>query len=538
MSNINLTLSEYAKRAMHIENIKSHLKHFRDSVVETGAPSDIADATVHFNDVDKYIKCCEQDLKESCIVGVPKPEPLDSFKHWEQERAYSVSSLPSVLRDAVEAIAEYVQAPLGLSAHAVLSAITHIAQVRANAVSPINEPMPCSLFILSLGDSGSRKSTCHRLAFKVINECEREARIKYQQEKIKSADKTKARIGTAEGIVPFDLDPQETMSDVVFEGLVGHMIKGCSFLTVDSDDAAQWFGGHSLTSTTRLATCAGYTKAFDNGFFERNRSISNINGSGFAYNRRLSVSLMAQDAVIKKYILDPDLQAQGLLPRFIFSTSASIAGTRFVSHESLVNQEIADPRLVRFWERCKSRILIPPKINPKTREVEPPTYFLDNSALKLWIDSYNWLERQQGLGGDYEHIPAFASRGGELMRRLATVIAFFDEKDHVDAMSMRAAIDVVLNSIHEWSKYTQYENQKSDTELATDMLKRLSAIELRCFDKRTMQQRGPAYARKSAAVCTRLLSVLLTHKYVFAPEETGEKYYLINPHYLRSQGAG
>ena len=82
MSNINLTLSEYAKCAMHIENIKSHLKYFRDSVVETGAPSDIADATVHLNDVDKYIKRCEQALKESCIVGVPKPEPLDSFEHW------------------------------------------------------------------------------------------------------------------------------------------------------------------------------------------------------------------------------------------------------------------------------------------------------------------------------------------------------------------------------------------------------------------------------------------------------------------------
>lgn len=542
MNNLKNALLEYGNQALQIETLKGHQNYFRKIALgpknALNKESKAADALIYVHDLEKYIQTCEDQLYEIDISCIPQPIPLERLDDFEQERTYPVASLPSVLRDAIEAISEHVQAPLGLAAHVVLSAATHIAQARVNAVSLYNEPMPCSLFILSLGDSGSRKSTCHRLAFKTINERERLARLKYQQNKINPADKAKAADTTKENISYFDLDPQETMSDVVFEGLVGHMIRGCSFLSVDSDDAAQWFGGHSLTSTTRLATCAGYTKAFDNGFFERNRSISNANGSGFAYNRRLSVSLMAQDVVIKKFLLDPDLQGQGLLPRFVFSTSTSLAGQRLISHEAPINQNVTDPRLLRYWERCDSRSLIPPKVDPSTREVKPPSYFLDDEANRLWIDCYNYLEKEQGPGGEYADIPAFASRGGELVRRLATVISFFDEKNHVDAISMQSAIEIILHSIYEWSKYMESSSQKNDDDLAMDMVKKLSEIKLRCFRKRTLQQRGPSYVRKSAATAASLLSTLETYKYVFSLDEIGRGYYLINPHFLRDQGLG
>ena len=537
MSDFEAVLSEYWQKASHIETVKSHLKYFRDVARDTKNFSNkspkTSDALEQVNDLEKYIQKQEYSLSDIDLADVPEPDFFNGFENAGQELSYPIENLPEVLRDAVEAIASHVQAPLGLASHTVLSAAKHIALSRVNAVSLFNEAMPCSLFILSLGDSGSRKSTCHRLAFKIINERERKARHAYLERKRKSS-------GTLghQNFDHFDFDPQETMSDVVFEALAVHMINGCSFITIDSDDAGQWFGGHSLTSVTRLATLAGYTKAFDNGFFERNRSISNVNGSGFAYNRRLSVSLMAQDVVIRRFLLDQDFQAQGLLPRFIFSTSTSLAGTRLIAPEAPINKKITDPRILKFWERCESRLLIPSAINKKTREVEPATYFLDDDALSIWIDFYNHLEKEQADGGEYAHISAFASRGGELSRRLATVISFFDEKEHVDSLSMRGAIDIVRHSICEWSNYMLREQQLSDETLADKYVKQLSRIKLRCGSRRELQQRGIKEVRGSAATHRRLLDVLEDHKYIFSKGDGSKREYLINPHYLRSTGCG
>lgn len=98
---------------------------------------------------------------------------------------YPIDVLPEIIREASIAIAEYVQAPIAMTVQCVLATATHLAQRRVNApkpndVSGIGEP--CSLFLLTEGKSGSRKSSSMSIATKVVSEYERNAYNDYKTE--------------------------------------------------------------------------------------------------------------------------------------------------------------------------------------------------------------------------------------------------------------------------------------------------------------------------------------------------------------------
>ncbi len=63
-------------------------------------------------------------------------------------------------------------------------------------------------------------------------------------------------------------------------------------------------------------------------FVERTRSKSNLNGSGRAYDVRLTFNLQGQHEVLSDALKDPVLRGQGFLPRFILTIPENLAGTR------------------------------------------------------------------------------------------------------------------------------------------------------------------------------------------------------------------
>jgi len=73
---------------------------------------------------------------------------------------YPIHALPPLAKDAVMAISEHVQSPIAMTAQCVIGAMSHIAQAHVNAPHPFNaQGEPCSLYLLTEGQSGSRKST-------------------------------------------------------------------------------------------------------------------------------------------------------------------------------------------------------------------------------------------------------------------------------------------------------------------------------------------------------------------------------------------
>lgn len=463
----------------------------------------------------------------------PKP-PLPLTSETREATPYPVDSLPQTLRDATLAIAEHVQAPIAMAGQCVLGAIAHIAQTRRNAPRLHNPSgMPCSLNMLTLGMSGDRKSACRDLAFSVIDIAELKARQTYQQsckEILNSANLLKGKARDEFLIAnPLPADPSSQYTDATFEPIAGDFIRGKPAASWDSDEGGQLLGGPSLKADTRVATLGGLCKAFDKGYFSRRRSAANLEGSGTAEHRRLSIHLMAQPVAVKDALDDPLMKGQGFLPRFLFAYPASIAGTRTLSLEQLARNSYDDPRLQHFWKTCRAIMDSPEYIDPETSEVHPPVLEMNAGATQAWLDFYNEVELEQHPRGKYAGMRPFAGRAGEIARRLGAVLACAEGAKLIDAECMRRACTLVDYSLSEWMRYGAGEKPKSALTHAKELLDWLLApsreLHWREFHRDKLSKSGPPNMRP-AKVRDKLLEILVSHNYLLTSDN---KNFQMNP---------
>lgn len=383
---------------------------------------------------------------------------------------YPIHALPPLAQDAVRAISEHVQSPIAMAAQCVIGAMSHIAQAKVNAPHPFNpQGEPCSLFLLTEGQSGSRKSTSRNLADQAIINYERKQYEAYwkELEQWKSGQaglsKKDREAYCAENPPPND--PSTIYSDVTLESIAGLYIDGIlNNASISSDEAGQFFGGHSMKADTRNQALGGYAKLFDDGFVERTRSKSNLNGSGRAYDVRLTFNLQGQHEVLAEALKNPVLRGQGFLPRFILTIPENLAGTRL--QDAIYRNKIAgtDHRLVAYWTRCEYLLDDCPQVKAE-HELSNGRYVLPMNDEARGIDQefYNMFESLQGKGKRYEYLQAFASRASQLARRLATVFAYFEGLQWIDAKTLKGACEVVKHSLNEWAMYADIE-VKAETE--------------------------------------------------------------------------
>lgn len=505
LSKLNFTAAYHTKIDSAFEYLNDCVSELKPRVIATKNTPTHLDLKVHFdNDVnnlsDEEIKARLNDLVQTLKpaeyvdnVGAQKEStewgeliPLDNSTT-SKALPYPINSLPPLLQGAAKAIAEYVQAPMAMTAQCVIGAISHIAQTHVNAPHQFNtQGEPCSLFLLTEGQSGSRKSTSKSLADKAIMEYEREAydqyKDAYQQWKTIQAGLPKADREAFLAENPPPSDPSTLFSDGTLEAVAGLFIDGAlNNASISSDEAGQFFGGHTMKGDTRTQALGSYTKLFDDGSIQRTRSKSNLNGSGRAYDVRLTFNLQGQHEVLADALKDDVLREQGFLPRFILSVPENLAGTRL--HDAEFEQKSAnlDHRLIAYWERCKT--LMDPCPQPLNTGVESDgrrVIQLSVEASKINRDFYNECEKEQGKGGKYEHIQPFASRASQLARRLATVFAFFQGEHEITDQTMQGACEIIKHSLGEWLRYADIESKKE-----SDAQKLLNWLIKKCIDQST-----------------------------------------------------
>lgn len=463
------------------------------------------------------------------------PQPL--LPETAPPTPYPVDALPCVMREAVEAIVEHELVPAAIAGQCVIGAATHLAQTRVNSWHPKGKPggAPCSLFALSLFGSGEGKSSARKLAFKTIDEAEKEARTRYRQtcaevEAMAAGMKGKAReeFLAAHTLPP---DPQTQFSDATFEPLAGEFIRGKPAASWDTDEGGQMLGGSSLKADTVAATLGGLTKGFDDGRFERTRSKGNLEGSGVAYNRRLSIHLLAQPVTVAEALSNPLMVGQGFLARFLLAAPDSLAGQRFTTVEALKRSSYADLRLQRYWARCQEVAASPEHIEMETGEVRPPVLQPEAEAIKVWVDFRNEIESHLGPLGKFAGLKPFANRGAEQALRLAAVLGCFEGIEQIDGDCMRRACELVRYSLSEWLRYTDADAIDPEMKKAADLMSWLRdpkrAAKWQEFHVNDLGKSGPA-AMRSAKVRNKVLAVLVKHHHLLALGSDG-KQFRINP---------
>lgn len=96
-----------------------------------------------------------------------QPQPLAAKVEPEP---YPLDALPETIRAAVEEVQGFVQAPLPMVASSALGALSLAVQAHVDVKRCEKLTGPTSLFLLTLGDSGERKSTCDRFFLAAIKD--------------------------------------------------------------------------------------------------------------------------------------------------------------------------------------------------------------------------------------------------------------------------------------------------------------------------------------------------------------------------------
>lgn len=427
-----------------------------------------------------------------------------------QPAPYPTASLPTAMREAVKAIAHHVAAPEALAAQCVIAAAAYLAQTRANAPHiHYPEGMPCSLYQMALADSGDRKSACYRLAFKPLMEAERQERDRHAAIAAEHALKASLLKGKAlqdfENTNALPANPRTMYTDSTFEKIAKDFVAGMPAASWATDEGGRVLGGHSMQAETRAATLGGLVKLYDEGTVERDRAGET---GGIAYDRRFTMHLMAQAVTVREALNDPLLQGQGFLPRFLLTSAPSLAGTRFISAETLQHSAYKSPAVQRYWHRMKEIAATPRHIG-EMGAVMPPVIELTAEALSVWLDFYNQVEAEQSRVGEYAgRLKPFASRAGENARRVAAVFSLFIGEQEITGPTMAAACEVVEHSLGEWARWLGSNGiETKDNRDALDLLAWLKSKGLDSFHRDQLGTRGPVRGR--AKQRDRLLGILL-----------------------------
>lgn len=375
---------------------------------------------------------------ESAPFQMEGPQPL--IRETAPGLAYPVAAL-GALRPAVEAVAGQTLAPIAIPAASALAVASLAVQGFAD-VETLAGFRPTSVFLLTVAQSGERKSTCDGLLLSELRAFERAAHDaqrgavaswqnahalwKGERESILGeARKTKGKDRAAQeadlralGREPIAPPmPDRTVSEPTFEGLTRKLSEGMPTLGLLSDEGGQFLGGHAMSADHKQKTLAAFNKLWDGAPIQRTRA---GDGSSVLYGRRVSIHLMAQPGVVRSFLGDPMAADIGFSARFLICEPPSTIGTRLQSR--------ARPdalSLARWGDRLRHILETSLPMDQETRALDPRRLPLSPRARELLVAFADEVELRQAAGGDLSHVTGAASKAAENAARLAGVVSLW-----------------------------------------------------------------------------------------------------------------
>jgi hypothetical protein len=413
-------------------------------------------------DVAKAMRTVRDGLEH----GKAEPVQIPDLSKWEETPRplrrpmpmpadFPMDALGDVLTGAALAIQGVVKAPAAMCGQSILAAAALAVQGYAD-IAIDGRVRPVSLFALTWGDTGERKSEVdnqalwpHRKHERALNEHYDQALPEYEAAAAawkKSRDKalTKAKDYAARKQALKELGPAPDppllpllcASEPTIEGLVKLMAGGQPSMGLFSDEGGKMLGGYAMSDENILKTAAGFSDFWDGKPPDRVRA---GDGASKLYGRRLSLHLMAQPVVATKVLSSPILAGQGFLSRCLTCWPESTAGTRIYEEVDLSTH----PAVKRYGARVLSILETPlPLALGKLNELAPRQIALNPDAKKLWIGFHDHVEMHLGEGKIFAPIRGFANKAAEHAARIAGVLALVEDlhRRSISKRSMEAGI--------------------------------------------------------------------------------------------------
>jgi putative DNA primase/helicase len=307
-------------------------------------------------------------------------EPQDLFPHPQAGyQKFPIESLPTLLRDAVIEVQAYVQAPMALVASSAISALSLAGQASVDVRRDSKMIGPSSLFMLTIAESGERKSTTDKYFLSPINEFEASeaVRLSPEIEKARSGllafnakrkrllkkiekhasdrqmiadlEKSLALLGS-EPLVPRvpqlirqDDTPEVTAKSLAFEW---------PSVGIITAEAGIVFGGHAMNDDNVMKAMARLNTLWDGDALRIGRVTSE---SFVVRGARITLGLMIQEEPLRKFLQRAGVLARGIgfLARCLICRPRSTMGTR------MYREPLAMPNLAKLNARILQLLKVP-----------------------------------------------------------------------------------------------------------------------------------------------------------------------------------
>ncbi|MBY0376969.1 MAG: DUF3987 domain-containing protein, partial [Gammaproteobacteria bacterium] len=297
----------------------------------------------------KQAKVAEIAKVAAPVLDECEPEPLRATLPPAED--YPVNELGFLLSRATIALHEDIKAPLAMCAQSVLAVASYAVQAHFDIHLPWGEQKPCTLFFLTVGESGSRKSSVDNAVLSGIKAKQKADQKQYMEDLEaykaqdaawqKAVEQSRKQVTGSKNFVSPEsileaerlcgekpkppIIPIRLISDPTIEGLYKLLEKNQPNIALFSDEGGLLIGGHALNSDNALKTMTRWSKMWDGSPFDRVRS---TDGSGVLYGRRMAMHQLAQPEVMTMLLSNHMANEQGLLARCLVAWPDSLIGSR------------------------------------------------------------------------------------------------------------------------------------------------------------------------------------------------------------------
>lgn len=374
----------------------------------------------------------------------PQPQPLTASHTLEP---YPLDALPDTVRAAVEEVAGFVKAPLPMVASSALAALSLAIQAHVDVKRAEKLHGPTGLFLLTIADSGERKSTCDGFFTKAIRDYEAEQAeaakpvLKRYKSDIEAWEAKRSGIKDKIRHLAKDSKPTSVMesalreleqdkpepprvprlmyADATPEALAYGLAKQWPSGGVVSAEAGIVFGSHGMGKDSVMRNLATLNQLWDGTSLTIDRRTSE---SFTVRGARLTVALQVQEPTLREFFSKSGSLARGtgFLARFLVAWPASTQGFRPFT-EAPANW----PALAAFNQRLAA-ILNQPEPIDDDGALSPAMLSLSPEAKRAWVEYHDIIEQELASGGKLYDVRDVASKSADNAARLAALFQMFE----------------------------------------------------------------------------------------------------------------
>ncbi|WP_231451892.1 YfjI family protein [Escherichia coli] len=369
---------------------------------------------------------------------------------------FPLSSLPPLIRDAVIEAQQITQAPLGLVAASALGAVSLVCQNLIDVCRLNTLRGPVSLFLLTLAESGERKTAVDKLLMEPLYQQEmllysrhknelttwknKEELLKAQKKALLSKLNKELRKGADESETLRQLEALQKnrgekpvrykfiFNDATTAAIKDQLCGQWRSVGIMSDEAGIIFDGYTLSELPFI------NKMWDGSVLSVDRKNE---PEQMIENARMTLSLMVQPGLFDRYMERKGSVARdsGFLARCLISKPATTQGKRFIN-----GAVTPGGSLTAFHERLME--LARGSIEKSSKDERYCLHF-SPEAQKIFIDHYNVLEQDLSPSGplSLSQFRGHVSKKTENIARIAALLQYFSQGEgKISADIMTSAV--------------------------------------------------------------------------------------------------